>query len=417
MITLHPGRLKGTLAAPPSKSMAHRALICAALAQGESIVSPVDDSEDMRATIGCMQALGADIFREGKTLRLKGRAHAPEALPRMDCLESGSTLRFLIPLSLVLAHGGTFFTKGRLGERPLGPYEAAFAKQGITFERAPGSIRVRGKLAPGLFELPGDVSSQFVTGLLLSLPMLDGDSEIVLTTPPESEGYIDLTIQAMADFGVKVKRSSSQLFEIPGGQGYQARTYQVEGDYSQAAVLLCADALGSGAALRGLREDSLQGDRAAIDLLAGMGAKITREGDSFSLTGGALMGIVIDGGAFPDILPMMALVCCLAKGESRIENAGRLRLKECDRLAATAQELSKLGADIRAEGDTMVIRGREGLQGGVTVDSHNDHRMAMMLSIAALACREPIQLTDPGCVAKSWPGYWEDYISLGGRVK
>ncbi len=417
VITLHPGRLKGTLAVPPSKSIAHRALICAALAKGESVVSPVDDSDDMRATTQCMQALGADISREGKTLRIKGKAHTPAAQPEMDSLESGSTLRFLIPLSLVLSEGGRFFTKGRLGDRPLGPYEVAFAKQGITFEKAPGSIRVSGKLAPGQFELPGDVSSQFVTGLLLSLPLLDGDSEIILTTPPESEGYIDLTIQTMADFGVHVRRPSRQWFEIPGGQSYQAGNYQVEGDYSQAAVLLCANALGSGIALKGLREDSLQGDRAVMELLTRMGARLIREGDALSIAGGALKGIVIDGGAFPDILPMMALTCCLAKGESRIENAGRLRLKECDRLAATVEDLSKLGADIRAEGDAMVIHGRESLQGGVSVDSHNDHRMAMMLSISALYCREPIQLTDPGCVAKSWPGYWEDYISLGGRVK
>ena len=417
MIMLHPGRLKGTLAVPPSKSIAHRALICAALARGESLVSPVDDSDDMRATTQCMQALGADILRECPSLRIKGGTNAPELLPRMDCLESGSTLRFLMPLSLVLAHGGTFFTKGRLGERPLGPYEAVFAKQGITLEKAPGCIRVKGKLAPGRFELPGDVSSQFVTGLLLSLPLLDGDSEISLTTPPESEGYINLTIQGMADFGVHVRRHSRQRFEIPGGQSYQARAYQVEGDYSQAAVLLCADALGGEVALRGLREDSLQGDRAVIELLTRMGARLIREGDTLSLAGGALTNTVIDGGAFPDILPMMALTCCLAQGESRIENAGRLRLKECDRLAATVEELSKLGADIRAEGDTMMIRGRKELLGGVIVDSHNDHRMAMMLSIAALHCREPIQLTGPGCVTKSWPGYWEDYLSLGGRMK
>lgn len=417
MITLHPGRLRGTLAVPPSKSIAHRALICAALAQGESVVSPVDDSQDMRATTQCMQALGAAFSREGKTLAIEGRIRAPEALPRMDCLESGSTLRFLMPLSLVLAQGGTFFTKGRLGERPLGPYEAVFARQGILLERASGSIRVKGKLAPGRFELPGDVSSQFVTGLLLSLPLLLGDSEMLLTTPPESEGYIDLTIRVLADFGVKAERPTRQRFEIPGGQSYRARSYQVEGDYSQAAVLLCADALGSQVALQGLKEDSLQGDRAVIRLLTGMGANLVRKEGSLSLAGGDLAGAVIDGGAFPDILPMMALACCLAKGESRIENAGRLRLKECDRLAATVGELSKLGADIRAEGDTMIIRGREELSGGVKVYSHNDHRMAMMLSIAALFCREPIQLADPGCVAKSWPMYWEDYVSLGGRLK
>ena len=415
-VTLHPGRLNGLLTVPPSKSVAHRAIICAALAEGRSEISPVDDSKDMQATLMCMAALGADFSREDRLLRIIGRKRKMESIPVLDCLESGSTLRFLMPLSLVMAGCGRFLTAGRLGQRPLGPYEAIFAKQGIAFNRTADGFFVRGRLAPGRFELPGDVSSQFITGLLLALPLLAGDSEISLTTPPESDGYLQLTMDTMADFGVTVLRPAPQTFHIPGRQNYRHRGYTVEGDYSQAAVMLCAGALGSGVAVRGLNPASHQGDQAVLALLSQMGAGIAWEDGLCRVDTNGLQGIRLDGGQYPDILPMMALVCCLAKGESRIENAGRLRLKECDRLEATVQELLKLGADIRAEGDAMVMSGRDALIGGVTVDSHNDHRMAMMLSIAALHCREPVRLEDPACVTKSWPHYWDDYKALGGVV-
>ena len=415
-VTLHPCRLHGTLAVPPSKSIAHRAIICAALAEGESRVSPVDDSQDMRATLQCMAALGACSAREGRLLRIRGQGRGPGEMPALDCLESGSTLRFLMPLALVLAGGGRFFTSGRLGERPLGPYEALFARQGVAFDRTENGFQVRGRLAPGRFELPGDVSSQFITGLLLALPLLDGDSEIQLTTLPESDGYLQLTMDVMKDFGAAIRRPHPQGFLIPGGQRYRSGNYAVEGDYSQAAVMLCAGALGSDVAVRGLNPASHQGDRAVVGLLSQMGAELVLKDGACFMKANGLRGIRMDGGQFPDILPMMALVCCLARGESRIENAGRLRLKECDRLLATVQELSGLGADIRAEGDTMIIHGLDALLGGIPVSSHNDHRMAMMLSIAALHCREPIRLEGPACVKKSWPSYWEDYKALGGMI-
>ncbi len=415
-VTLHPGQLTGTLMVPPSKSVAHRAIVCAALAKGKSEITPVDDSKDMQAMLQCMAALGAKIAREGRLLRFEGQSQHPDAMPVMDCLESGNTLRFLMPLSLVLAGGGRFLTSGRLAQRPLGPYEALFARKGVILDRMDNGFLVQGKLSPGCFELPGDVSSQFITGLLLALPLLDGDSEILLTTPPESDGYLQLTMDTLADFGVTVQRPNPQRFLIPGGQSYRSRDYMVEGDYSQAAVMLCAGALNSDVVLQGLKPDSHQGDQAVIGLLSQMGAVFREKDGVCSMKAESLRGIRIDGGQFPDILPMMALVCCLSKGESRIENAGRLRLKECDRFAATVRELSKLGADIRAERDAMIIHGREALAGGALVDSHNDHRMAMMLSIAALHCKEPVRLTNPSCVNKTWPSYWDDYQALGGII-
>ncbi len=415
-VTLHPGGLSGVLQAPPSKSAAHRAIICAALAAGESEISPVDTSQDMEATLACMAALGAGWEREGDLIRVTGLSGAPHETPVLDCRESGSTLRFVMPLALALSGGGTFLTKGRLKERPLGPYEALFSKQGIRFERTESGFLVQGPLSPGEFTLPGNVSSQFVTGLLLSLPLLNGDSLLRLTGPLESEGYVQLTLDVLADFGVTVRRPDPMTFPVPGGQSFCPRRYQVEGDYSQAAVFLCAGALGSDIGIKGLHPHSLQGDRAVIGLLQSMGAGFVKAGDTVFMRPEKLRGIRLDGGQIPDILPMLALTLCLAEGESRIENAGRLRLKECDRLAATVEELSKLGADIRAEGDSLFIRGVPRLLGGAAVDSHNDHRMAMMLSIAALHCVKPVRLTDPACVAKSWPGYWEAYQGLGGKI-
>jgi 3-phosphoshikimate 1-carboxyvinyltransferase len=370
----------------------------------------------MQAMLQCIMALGADCSREGRLLRIRGFSSKPDGIPVLNCLESGNTLRFLMPLSLVLAGGGRFLTRGRLAERPLGPYETLFARQGIMFERLTDGFLLRGRLAPGRFEMPGDVSSQFITGLLLALPLLDSDSEILLSTPPESDAYLQLTMDTMADFGVTVQRPDLQRFFVKGNQTFQSREYTVEGDYSQAAVMLCAGALGSNVSIRGLNYDSHQGDKAVIELLSQMGADFVHKDGACFMKSGSLHGIRIDGGQFPDILPMMALVCSLSKGESRIENAGRLRLKECDRFAATVQELHKLGADICADGDVMMIHGREALRGGVLADSHNDHRMAMMLSIAALHCREPLSIDNPSCVNKTWPSYWDDYRALGGII-
>ena len=415
-ITLHPGRLIGELRVPPSKSVAHRAIICAALAKGESMVSPVDVSDDMRATLACMTALGAYWKRENDALRLSGQAFANKPCPDMDCLESGSTLRFVIPLSLALAKGGVFHTKGRLKERPLGPYEAIFQKQGISFEKTADGFCAKGILCAGQFDLPGDVSSQFVTGLLLALPLLQGDSQINITSPMESEGYVQLTLDVMNAYGVTVHKKDACTFVVPGGQSYQPCNYTVEGDDTQAAVLLCAGALGSQVTLKGLSPASHQGDRAVAGILEQMGASVCVSDSAFTVKPGPLQGIVIDGGQIPDTLPMLALTMCLSEGESRIENAGRLRHKECDRLFATVRELTKLGADITSQGDTILIHGQESLTGDVSVSSYDDHRMAMMLSIAALHCKAPITLDNPACVKKSWPSFWEDYLQLGGNI-
>lgn len=276
-ISITPRKLKGTIWVPPSKSQAHRLIIGAALADGVSHLSNLAESQDIRATLNCMQCLGASVSQDGSEItgvRL-GQDRGP--LPVLDCGESGSTIRFLMPVALAVAGGGVFLGRGRLLERPYGPYEAIFQQQGITFQRQPDSITLSGALKPGRFEVPGDVSSQFITGLLYALPLLDGESEIVLTTALESRGYVDLTLEALKQFGVQVS-FTEHGWQVPGGQRYQSADVAVEGDYSQAANFILAASLGNPLQVEGLRPDSAQGDRHRLPVCSAAGWR--RRGDA-----------------------------------------------------------------------------------------------------------------------------------------
>lgn len=439
-VTLYPGVLQGQFMVPPSKSIAHRAMICAALAAGESIIAPVDASRDMLATCNGLEALGAEakwlgdggrkseIDPRGTGLRVAGKRGTSRLMPEIDCDESGSTLRFFIPIALALSGGGRFLGRGLLGKRPLGPYEAIFDQCGIVANRGQIctegmlDLTLHGALRPGDYVIPGDVSSQFTTGLLLGLSLLDGVSTISFSTPLESRAYVELTLQVMEAFGATASWAGDNL-RVEGPSVYNPRTYTVEGDYSQGAVFLCAAALqaargqGNTITVTGLSMGSRQGDKAVLDYLRQMGARPMEAQGAIAFEDAKLHGITIDGGQCPDILPMLALTMALSQGEGCIANCGRLRIKECDRLSATVSILSQLGANICQEGDTMAIRGVETLQGGCRVSCCNDHRMAMMVAIAALFAREPVTLEGPEAVAKSWPGYWNAYEKLGGCVK
>ncbi len=279
-----------------------------------------------------------------------------------------------------------------------------FEEQGITYKPTEGELDlvVDGNLKPGHFSFPGNVSSQFITGLLFTLPLLDGDSVIKITTPLESIGYIDLTLEVMSDFGVTIENDGHQLFRISGGQSYKATDYRVEGDYSQAAFFLCADALGNDLLVDDLSMDSLQGDRAVVSILEAMGVSFEKQSNGLIGTAtNGLHGTLIDASQCPDIIPV----------------AGRLRIKECDRLQATASELKKLGADIEELPEGLLIHGVKSLKGKETVWSYKDHRIAMMLAIAATVCEQPITITDAECVSKSYPDFWEDYKAIGGKIQ
>ena len=418
-----PTKLKGEVKIPPSKSMAHRAVICAALGDGISKIRNIDFSDDIIATVSAMRALGAvitemDDYLEVKGINYKGIDVVRDYERVVDCNESGSTLRFLVPIALVFEGVTRFVGRGNLGKRPLTTYYDIFDVQGIkyTYKKDVLDLVVDGVLKPGEFKVKGNISSQFITGLLFSLPLLDGDSKIIITTELESKGYLDLTLSALKDFGIEIINNDYKEFIIKGNQMYHSKDYTVEGDYSQGAFFLCADALGSEVSVLDLKQDSLQGDSEVIDILRRMGVIFKREGNAISGKVRKINPTIIDASQCPDIIPVVSVVAALAKGIVEVRNAGRLRIKECDRLHAIAEELNKLGANIEEFEDSLVIRGVDSFKGGVEVWSHKDHRIAMMLAIAATACKEPIVIKDYECVSKSYPGFFEDYKMLGGNI-
>lgn len=421
-LKIYPSKLKGEVKIPPSKSMAHRAIICAALSDGLCIIENIDYSDDIIATIDAMNSLGAKIVKHKHYIEVigaYGSGEKPQETRVIDCNESGSTLRFLVPISLLFKGSSKFIGRGNLGKRPLTTYYNIFERQGIEYSYEEGNLNlvINGELKPGTFEVEGNVSSQFITGLLFTLPLLKEDSKIVITTEMESKGYIDLTLRAMSDFGVEIINNNYREFIIKGNQKYNARNYRVEGDYSQAAFFLCADSLGNDVLCKDLDLNSLQGDKEVIDILERMNVIFNANDIGVKgTTNGELISTVIDGSQCPDIIPVLTSVAALTKGTTEIINAGRLRIKECDRLAAITSELNKLGAKIIEKEDGLVVTGVEKLQGGVEVWSHKDHRIAMTLAIASTRCEEPIVIKDYECIAKSYPNFFEDFKALGGNV-
>ena len=421
--TFSPAALRGFAQAPASKSEAHRRMICAGLSREPVTLTGFMDSADMAATGRCLKALGAAprLDLAAGTLDIQGFAERPALLPVFDCGESGSTLRFFVPIALALTHGGTFRMHGRLGQRPMDVYRDLFVPRGVMWHMGEGAdntaeLTVTGSLVPGGYTLPGDVSSQFVSGLLFALPLLQGESTLTVLPPVESAGYIRMTLQAIRDAGITVEEVSPFSWRVPGFQSYHARSGALHGDWSQATVLLCADALGAEISVSGLNPDSVQGDRAILTHLQSFGAEVSLNDGLYTVQTQPLHGTVLDLHDCPDIAPMLALVAQLAEGESRLSGCGRLRLKECDRLAATIAMLNALGGCAREEGDDMVIRGVPSLKGNVELNSCNDHRMVMLASIAALRADGPVTVTDVQALNKSWPGYPELYRSLGGQM-
>jgi 3-phosphoshikimate 1-carboxyvinyltransferase len=404
--------------------MAHRAVICAALGDGISKVTNIDYSDDIIATIDAMSSLGAKITRKEEHLEVYGikspeniKANELKSERIIDCNESGSTLRFLVPIAALFEGVNRFVGRGNLGKRPLDTFYNIFDEQGIKYSYKEGilDLKTEGKLKAGEFKVKGNISSQFITGLLFTLPLVDGDSKIIITTELESKGYIDLTLSAMKDFGIEIINNNYEEFIIKGNQTYKSRDYRVEGDYSQSAFFFCADAISNNVVLDDLKLDSLQGDKEVIDILERMGVKIANKNNGLIGTvEGSLKATVIDGSQCPDIIPVVSLAAALGFGTTEVINAGRLRIKECDRLAAVTSELNKLGAKITEKEDGLIIEGVKELKGGVEVWSHKDHRIAMTLAIASTVCNEPIVLKDYECVSKSYPQFWEDFKNLGG---
>ena len=412
-LRINTGPLRGTVKAVPSKSEAHRLLILAALAGAPTQIGLPQSSGDIETTISCLQAMGAGIKRAGGNVVVTPLSKAHPS-PMIHCGESGSTLRFLLPVAAAVCGGGRFCGGGRLPERPLGELVAAMKKRGVTFSQDRLPFTITGKLKSGNYELPGNVSSQYITGLLLALPGLPGSSAIRLTGRLESSAYVEMTLASLRRFGVNV-RASEGRFDMPGGQKcISPETVKVEGDWSNAAFFLAAGALGGPVTVAGLDHASRQGDKAIVPLLARFGAHTEKSGSRVTVSGGELHGCDVDVSEIPDLLPVLAVVAASADGTTRFSGCARLRLKESDRIASTAAMINSLGGGAVELPEGLVIRGR-GLTGG-TVKSFGDHRIAMAAAVAAVRCAKPVTVLDAGAVEKSYPAFFADYLKLGGKV-
>lgn len=421
MITLTPQKLNGTISVPPSKSISHRAIICASLAEGISTVSNLIFSDDTIVTMRAMESLGMKVLEQTQAennrvcLKIQGTNKLAAQDKIINCIESGSSLRFLIPLATLTGEPITFVGQGKLVTRPLNVYYDIFDQQNISYSSKNGlPITIHGKLHADKFSMVGNVSSQFITGLLVTLPMLDGSSQINITTELESIGYIDLTLDTLKTFGITIEHDNYRCFKIPGNQNYQPQNYSIEGDFSQIAFWLVAGSLGSNIKCTDINYNSLQGDRSIIDIIKNMGGKIVFDSQEKSLTAvpTTTHGTVINAAQCPDIIPVLTVLASLSTGETRIINAQRLRIKESDRLKAMTTELNKLGADVTETADGLIIQGKQTLLGGVTVDSWDDHRIAMSLAIASTRCEKPIHITNSSCVKKSYPDFWQDFAKV-----
>ena len=405
-VRIEPRRLAGAVTPPPSKSMAHRLIIAAALGSGVSTVRNVAMSQDIQATLRCITALGGQWEQPSEDLLtihgFGGKSPASGELPLLDCGESGSTLRFFIPIALAAAGGGVFTGRGRLMERPQKPYFDLFEEKGIFHEQADGVLTVRGKLEPGEYRLPGNVSSQFFTGLLFALPLLDGPSTIVPTTEVESWDYILMTMDALMGAGVTVTepRKDRNCFPVTPF-AYTSFDRIVEADWSQAGFWYGARVLGNPVEVTGLNEYSAQGDRAVKEY----SKQLAQPGD-----------VDIDVSQCPDLVPPLAVMAAVRQGTTRLQNAARLRIKESDRLASVTATLNALGARVEEHSDSLTIHGLDRLEGGAAIDCCNDHRIAMMAAVAATRCQKPVTLLGAHCVKKSYPNFWEHYRMLGGDL-
>jgi 3-phosphoshikimate 1-carboxyvinyltransferase len=416
-VIINPSKLSGQIKIPSSKSICHRAVICAGLSDGISNIHNVFFSQDIEATSKAMESLGVSIVEDKNTLIIKGNGQLEVKNTIIDCQESGSTLRFLIPIAAVAGKRIEFTGKGRLIERPLQPYYEIFDEKKLHYKNMNGRLplSIDGKLMPGEYRIKGNISSQFISGLLFALPLLNGDSKIIITTPLESKPYVDLTIELLRIFSVNIENNYDNEILINGNQKYMPVDYSVEGDFSQAAFWLTAGVLGAEVVCEGLNMKSIQGDKVILEIIKNMGGKLIVEGGKVQVLPSITSGITIDASQCPDLVPILAVLATLSRGTTEIINAGRLRIKESDRLSAIASELNKIGAYIKERSDGLIIKGKESLNGGI-VNSWNDHRIAMALAIATIKCRKPLIIKESECVKKSYPDFWKDFRKLGGKI-
>lgn len=401
-IVINSKPLSGRIIIPPSKSISHRALICAALSKGESRITGVLQCEDIDATTNALTSLGAEIRTENNVTIVQGINNPPKYV-EIDCHESGSTLRFLIPVCAALGVETVFTGCGKLPTRPITPYLNEFPKHGVSFISDTLPYHIKGRLTGGVYSVPGNISSQFITGLMLAMPLMEGLSTIQLTTPLQSKPYADITVNCLRIHGIETLEFNGN-YNIKGGQIYEAADYAIEGDCSQAAFFAVANQLGSKIDIAGISKNSVQGDRAIFDII-----------DNMIKINGTYSGFETDASNIPDLVPVLTVLAAFAEGKSHIRGCERLRIKESDRLVSISTVLNSLGAKVSIlEGDILEIEGVKEISGGVC-SSFNDHRIAMSLAIASQKCTSPLTITGAECVAKSYPTFFEDFRSLGGE--
>ncbi len=395
IVKINSSALEGEVVIPPSKSAAHRALICSFLSGGGT-VNPIIDSKDMQATVGVIEAL-----KNGKSV--------------LDCIESGSTLRFMIPVAAALGRSVTFTGQGSLLDRTIGEYLEILPKHNVSVKssgRLP--IEISGRLDNGTYEVSGDVSSQYITGLLLALPNLAGDSAVILKTPLQSKPYVDMTVKVMSDYGVEI-RETDFGYLIHGGQTFKKLDYTVEGDWSHSAFFLAAGAIGGDVTVSGLDMDTAQGDKAILEVLSSFGAQTEINDSRVRCVKSELKGTEIDATDIPDLVPVIAVLAAFSKGQTVIKGARRLRFKESDRIKSVVENLKLIGVDVIQTEDGMIINGGAKLH-PAKLKGYNDHRIVMAFSIAALFLNGATEIDDAISINKSYPSFFEDYNRIGGKA-
>lgn len=402
-----------TIKAPPSKSVAHRAILGAMLADEPCVVDNVSLSADVMATLASAKALGKECsYCDGKVF-FGTKKQVDKVV--IDANESGSTLRFLIPVCGALGVNATFVGKGKLPQRPYDILADVMSQKGVCFDKTQGlPLTISGRLQSGLYNIAGDVSSQYITGLLYALPLVDGDSEIVLTSPLQSKGYVDMTIKTLDEFGIKIDVTPNG-YKIKGNQKYIAKDFVVEGDWSNGAFWIVLGALNKGMTIQGLDGNSLQGDKAIADIIKRMGGDITVEQNQVVVGKSKLEGITVDVSQIPDLAPVLSVALACANGRGKITNASRLKIKESDRLQAINDNLVAVGVKTVLGNDSIEIEGKKDIVGGTT-QGFNDHRIVMSMAVLASKTKNGITVSDMQAINKSYPDFFDIYKSLGGQA-
>lgn len=416
-VKIYPSTPKGSVKIPPSKSMAHRGIICAALANGTSKISNIDYSEDILATIDGLRHLGAEISIFEDYLIVKGIKDF-ENLKNQDifCKESGSTLRFFIPIFAMTGKEIRFTGENKLLKRPQKIYENIFSDQGLKYSCDNDTITIKGPLKSGNYNINGDVSSQFISGLLFVLPLLNEDSQIIIKEPFESKSYVLLTIQILKVFGIEIRLDNSVIY-IKGNQKYKPSDYQVEGDYSQFGFFAVLGAVNNTITCTGLDVNSLQGDKAIVQILKDFGGTIVENQNGYTISKSETIGTDIDLKDCPDLGPILNVLMMYSKGKSRIYNGKRLRYKESDRIQAMEDELNKCGVNIITSEDEVIIGGKSCYSTISELSGHKDHRIVMSLSVAATLFETPTIINNAESINKSYPNFFQDLKNLGIKLE